>query len=167
MRAKLVLSRGRCSTGDEWMNEANGSLTSIAIKNLLKHFVLSGERHALPLSLVLNNCVCLDVRAFLNPGPLGSKFYQFFSEFSSLWNFFKKGFCFFFWAVEQIIPQLLFWVCVAYCTHFQHFFRAWHLEIFSFLPWGCWAFCVSQPPLMLSFSLKITVIITQLFSDQV
>lgn len=95
MRAKLVLSRGRCSTGDEWMNEANGSLTSIAIKNLLKHFVLSGERHALPLSLVLNNCVCLDVRAFLNPGPLGSKFYQFFSEFSSLWNFFKKGFFFF------------------------------------------------------------------------
>lgn len=61
MRAKLVLSHGRYLTGNEWMNEANGSLTSIAIKNLPKHFVLSGERHALPLSLVLNNCVCLDV----------------------------------------------------------------------------------------------------------
>lgn len=33
-------------------------------------------------------------------------------------------------------------------------------------PLGDWAFCVSHPPLMLYFSLKITVIITPLFSDR-
>lgn len=165
MRAKLVLSHGRYLTGNEWMNEANGSLTSIAIKNLPKHFVLSGERHALPLSLVLNNCVCLDV-SISESQPTGVQILPIF-----LWIFIlvklqkkKDGFC---WAAEQIIPWLLFWVCIADCTYFPHFFHAWHLEIVPLLPLGCWAFCVSQPPLMLYFSLKITVIITQLFSDQV
>lgn len=70
----------------------------------------------------------------------------------------------FFWAAERIVPWLLLWVCIAGCTDFRQFYHAWHY--FPYALGGSWAFSVSHPPLMLYFSLKITVIITPLFSDR-